>query len=86
MIWRTVTTLRKTRDRGGFPAKRISTQLIHYAGGKHTLAGPRGAIILGDIAERWNAAGVDSPDPSPRCAADYSTDTARRKFHLKLSQ
>lgn len=85
MTWRCITTLRKTRDRGGFPATRISTQLIHYAGGRHALAGPRGAEILRDIAARWNASGYDTSDPSPRCRADFATEAARQRFTLGIS-
>lgn len=85
MTWRCITTHRKAKHRSGFAITRSRTELIHYAGGKHALTGPRGAAILRDIAERWNAAGYDTSDPSPRCRADYATEAARQRFTQGIS-
>lgn len=85
MIWRCITTHRKAKGPGGFRITRSETVLLHFAGGRHCLSGPRGAEILRDIADRWNTAGVDSPDPSPRCRADYATEAARQRFTLGIS-
>ena len=83
--WVIITKLARRKNRARVTETKVTTFLCYSPDCYHVLRGEHGRKILESVAAAWNARGVMSPAPSPRCRADFATEAARQRFTLGIS-